>query len=459
MLKISDLLSSHLITINTGSADTVLSSVSTDSRKADPGSLFVAIKGEKYDGHDFIPAVIKAGVKAILVNTERTDEFLDAGITVLSAPDTIKAYGEIGRIYRKLKKFRVVSLTGSNGKTSTKEILYSLFSSKYKTYATGANNNNHIGVPLTILSAPADIQYLILEIGTNHFGEIEYSAGIAVPDYGLILNIGDSHLEYLINRQGVRKEKEALLKATEANYGTVFINLDDPLLAPLTAKYSRVKTFSFTTDADYKGKIMGFTNDVKTILNISSPAGKFDVIVPLPGENNAKNMLAAIAIAMECGLTPQEIIAAAARIMPAKGRLNRIEAGEYSVVDDTYNANPDSMKAAFDYLGKDKTRSRRIAVLGDMFELGENAVEMHISLAKHLKQNGFEKVFLTGENMKHLAEKLSPLKISNEHFEEKGKLAESLMNEELSDSIVLVKGSRGMKMEEIVKVLIERGNR
>ncbi|NUM69532.1 MAG: UDP-N-acetylmuramoyl-tripeptide--D-alanyl-D-alanine ligase [Ignavibacteriaceae bacterium] len=459
MLKISDLLSSHLITINTGSADTVLSSVSTDSRKADPGSLFVAIKGEKYDGHDFIPAVIKAGVKAILVNTERTDEFLDAGITVLSAPDTIKAYGEIGRIYRKHKKFRVVSLTGSNGKTSTKEILYSLFSSKYKTYATGANNNNHIGVPLTILSAPADTQYLILEIGTNHFGEIEYSAGIAVPDYGVILNIGDSHLEYLINRQGVRKEKEALLKATEANYGTVFINQDDPLLAPLSAKYSRVKTFSFTTDADYKGNIMGFTNDVKTILNISSPAGKFDVIVPLPGENNAKNMLAAIAIAMECGLTPQEIIAAAASIKPAKGRLNRIEAGEFSVVDDTYNANPDSMKAAFDYLGKDKTRSRRIAVLGDMFELGENAVEMHISLAKHLKQNGFEKVFLTGENMKHLAEKLSPLKISNEHFEEKGKLAESLMNEELSDSIVLVKGSRGMKMEEIVKVLIERGNR
>lgn len=459
MLKISDLLSSALITINTGSADTEVRSVSTDSRKAEPGSLFVAIKGDKFDGHDFIPQVIAAGVKVILVNTDRTDDFLDSGVTVLSAPDTIKAYGEIGRIYRKIRKFRVVALTGSNGKTSTKEILYSLFSHKYKTYATGSNNNNHIGVPLTILSAPADTQYLILEIGTNHFGEIEYSAGIAVPDYGVILNIGDSHLEYLNNRQGVRKEKEALLKATEANNGTVFINLDDPLLAPLTSKYSNVRTFSFGSDADYRGKLMGFTNDVKTILNISSSAGNFDVIVPLPGENNAKNMLAAIAMAMECGLTPQDVISAASRIMAAKGRLNRIEAGDFSVVDDTYNANPDSMKAAFDYIGKDKTRSRKIAVLGDMFELGENAAEMHVSLAKYLKQNGFLKVYLTGDNMKYLAEKLTSLKLNNSHFEEKGGLAESLLNEELDDSIVLVKGSRGMRMEEIVKVLIERGSR
>lgn len=459
MFKISDLLSSPRITINTGTADIEVAAVSTDSRKVDPGSLFVAIKGEKFDGHDFIHQVIASGVNSILVDNERADEFLDCGVTVLSASDTVKAYGEIGRICRKIRKFKVISLTGSNGKTSTKEILYSLFSSRYRTYATGSNNNNHIGVPLTILSAPADTQFLILEIGTNHFGEIEYSSKVASPDYGIILNIGDSHLEYLINRQGVRKEKEALLRATEANDGTVFINLDDPLLAPLASRYGRVKTFSFSAEADYRGKIMGFTNDVKTILNISSPAGKFDVIVPLPGENNAKNMLAAIAVAMECGVTPQEIVSAAGKILPAKGRLNRIETGEFSVVDDTYNANPDSMKAAFEYLGKDKTRSRKIAVLGDMFELGENAVEMHVSLAKYLKQNSFEKVFLTGSNMKHLADKLSSLKINNAHFDEKIRLADSLLYEELTDSIVLVKGSRGMKMEEIVKVLIERGNR
>ncbi len=458
MLKIRDLLNSDLITINTGPAGTEITSVSTDSRKIVPGALFVAIKGEKFDGHEFVRHVIEAGAAAVLVNDDRADEFMNSGVTLLSAKDTIQAYGEIARIYRRLRRFKVVALTGSNGKTSTKEILHSFFSHRYKTFATGSNNNNHIGVPLTILSAPADTEYLILEIGTNHFGEIEYSAGIAVPDYGVILNIGDSHLEYLINRHGVRKEKEALLKAAEANNGTVFINLDDPQLAPLVSKYGRVRTFSFGSEADYKGKIMGFTNDVKTILNIFSPAGKFDVIVPLPGENNAKNMLAAIAIGMECGLTPQDIIAAAGKITPAKGRLNRIETSEFSVVDDTYNANPGSMKAAFDYLGRDKTRSTKMAVLGDMFELGENAPEMHAALAKYIKQNEISKVFLTGENMRHLADKLSGMKIENRHFSDKSDLAAYLLNINMQDAIILVKGSRGMKMEEIVKVLTDRGN-
>lgn len=201
--------------------------VSTDTRNIVPGSLFVAIKGHNFDGHNFIAEAVKRKANAILINKNQIESADNINIPFITVDDTVKALGDIAKVWRKKLKAKVIGLTGSAGKTSTKEILYALLSVKFKVNKTAANNNNHIGVPLTVLSTTEKHNILIAELGTNHFGEIPYSAGIAMPDVSVITNIGDSHLEFFKSRKGVLKEKKAIFDAAEANKGTVFINNDE----------------------------------------------------------------------------------------------------------------------------------------------------------------------------------------------------------------------------------------
>ena len=207
-----------------------LRNVSIDSRNIPGSCLFIAIKGERFDGHDFIENAVTNGAEAVLVNKKKLNKLGEIDIPVVAVEDTVKALGELAGVWRKKLSTKIIGITGSAGKTSTKEMVAMLLSTKYKVNKTIANHNNHIGVPLTLFSTNEKHDVLVAELGTNHFGEIEYTANIALPDYAMITNIGDSHLEFFLNRKGVLKEKSALFKATAEMNGTLFINEDDKLL-------------------------------------------------------------------------------------------------------------------------------------------------------------------------------------------------------------------------------------
>ncbi len=435
-----------------------VSKVIIDSRKVKKKSMFVAIKGNRFDGHDFVREAVKNGAGAVVINRRKLSEFEDLEIPVVAVKNTLKAYGNIALLWRRKLKGNVVSITGSNGKTTTKEILSVLLAERYRVTKTESNNNNQIGVPLTILSANEKTEVLVLEHGTNHFGEIEYTARIAEPDYSIITNIGDSHIKYLKNRNGVYKEKSALLKITDALGGIVFINNDDPVLLKNKNKFKNAVTYGFDNSSDVKGTVTDFTKEGKPEINIEGFGKSISVILPLLGSSNAQNYLSAVAIALKLGLKKSEILNGTKKIKPVKGRLNLIQRKGFAVIDDTYNSNPQSVKEALDVLKKMKVYKNRVIILGDMLELGEKSVELHKKLKSQIKNAKPLIVLTLGKYMKYLAEELTNTKINSVHFKTRKSLRKFLEKFDLNNTVILVKGSRGMRMEEFVEQILGKVN-
>ncbi len=428
----------------------------TDSRIVKKGSMFVAIEGEKYDGHEFINSAIENGASAILINENKLDKCGDTEATVITVPDTVKAYGYLANVWRKKLNIKIISLTGSNGKTTTKEIIATLLAEKYKVLKTEANNNNHLGVPLTILSAEKKHEVIVLEHGTNHFGETKYTAEIALPDVALVTNIGDSHLEFLKNRKGVFEEKSALLDETVKNKGKILINNDDPFLINYKTDYKNRTTYSFGNDSEIKGKITGFSDDGKTKIEIVKGKTRIETVLPLYGESNAKNYLAAVTVALKMGLSKEEILSGTKKLKAVYKRLNVTKKRDLMIIDDTYNSNPDSMRSALDLMEKITKYPKKIFVAGDMFELGKDAKKLHIGLAENIVKSGINIFLSIGENMKYLSEKLKSAQLEKQHFADRDLLIKYLNDYDFKNSAVLFKGSRGMKMEEFADLLKER---
>lgn len=433
-----------------------VTSVSIDTRMLKKNSLFIAIKGEKFDGHNFINTAIKKGATVIMINKSflRNIDYLN--IPIVAVPDTIQALGDVAKIWRSKLNAKVIGLTGSSGKTTTKEIIAKMLAGKYKVNKTAANNNNHIGVPLTILSTTAVHQVLVAECGTNHFGEIEYTANILQPDYALITNIGDSHLEFLKNRQGVLKEKLALFDVTSKRKGKLFINVDDDLIYKSSGKYRNKIKYGFNGKTDIKGKIISYDSIGKARLELRSKSRRINLTVPLPGESNAKNFLAASAVSLELGLSKNELISSSLKMKSAEKRLNLKIYKNFSLIDDSYNANPDSMRAAISILSLYKNRRRKIAILGDMFELGKQSKKLHEELAEYVKTQNIHEVYTIGSMMKNFSQKLKKYSAVIEHFESREELKKYLKKINLHNSVLLIKGSRGMKMEYFVSQLESR---
>ncbi len=423
--------------------------VTIDSREVKPNSIFIAIKGEKFNGHDFVNEALNKGANAVLINEDELNKYDACDGTIVTVENTIQALGDLANTWRKKLQAKVIGITGSNGKTTTKEILSVLLAEKFKVQATVRNNNNHIGVPLTIFSCNEKHEVLIAETGTNHFGEISYSSKILQPDYALITNIGASHLEYLKNLQGVKKEKIALFDETVKNKGIVFINTDDTRLRPLVSKYKNI-SFGIRQDSDVKTTTSGFTKNGKIILHIRNKKNYINCVSPLFGEHNAKNLFAAIVISLKLGLTKKEILHGIEKIKPVKQRLNTKIFKNVLLVDDTYNANPQSMRAAFEAVKMISLYPKKIALLGDMFELGTESQKEHQLLATSILKNKIDEVYLLGKQMKNLAKKLRGEKVICRHFSTREGLGNFLDKYSLQELVVLVKGSRGMKMEEFV---------
>lgn len=433
-----------------------LSSVEIDSRKVRKGSLFVAIKGEKFDGHNFIKDALNSGAAAVVIQSKKLKKFSFLEIPVITVEDTTRAYGQIAGIWRDKLSAKVISITGSNGKTTVKEMVSTLLREKYKVVKTEANNNNHIGVPLTILSSNANSEALVLEQGTNHFGEIPYSAKISRPDFSLITNIGDAHVEFLKSKEGIFKEKSALLNETEKRNGTVFLNMDDPVIRKYAKQYSNKITYGFMGRVDIKGRIAGHTDDGRTEIEITYKKKKIKTVLPVYGESNASNFLAACAVALKLGLTKKEIIAGAQKFKSVQGRLFIKKYKNAIVIDDTYNASPASIRSAVDLLKRIKTFKKKVVVLGDVFELGSKSSKLHKELSEIFSADKNLTVLTTGIMMKHLHKQLRLKKVRSIHFYLREALSLYLQYEEIDNAVILVKGSRGMKMEEFVNILEKR---
>ena len=433
-----------------------ISSVLIDSRNIVKNSLFVALKGDRFDGHDFVRIAIKNGSTAVVIDKKKYKNFNDINIPVVTVKDTTKALGDISKIWRSKLPVKIIAVTGSNGKTSTKEMIALLLNEKYSVNKTVGNNNNHIGVPLTIFSTNEKHDILVLELGTNHFGEIEYTSGIAKPGYALITNIGDSHLEFLNDRKGVYKEKEALFRITAEQNGVLFVNRDDNLLKNAFKNYKNKINYGFKLqdrNIDVHGKLTGYTNEGRPVIEINYKNKKIKQSLPVYGKHNALNYLAAVSVGLKLGLTKKEIETGTKKLKALNKRLNVKKFKDFILVDDTYNANPESMKYALDVLQKFKAYKRKVAVLGDMFELGKEEINLHKKLVSYIYKNKITEIYTIGKRMKYLSGTIIGSKIIKKHFGTRESLRSFLASLDLSGSVILVKGSRGMKMEEFVKVL------
>lgn len=427
--------------------------VSIDSRKIKPNTLFIAIKGKRFDGHQFVKEAVKNGATAVLISKNNLDKYNSVNVPIVTVNDTQLALGEVAKIWRKKLRTKVIGITGSSGKTTVKDMLAELLSIKYKVNKTEANNNNQIGVPLTILNTNETHQVLVAELGTNHFGEIPYTASILSPDFSLITNIGDSHLEFLKTRNGVWEEKSFLFEETIKNGGKVFLNYDDPIIKERHSRKGNRISYGLSGKVDVKGKIKSYTDDGKPVLEISYKHKSKEFTLPIYGEQNANNFLAACAVTLEFGLCFSEIQRAVNELKPSKRRLDVQHYKNFILIDDTYNANPDSTKAAIELVGRINTFKKKILFLGDMLELGKNSIRLHENLSNKILQSGIDEVYTIGPLMRNLNKKLSVSNLIVRHFTKRNLLSEFIMNSNFDNSVILVKGSRGMKMEEFVETI------
>jgi UDP-N-acetylmuramoyl-tripeptide--D-alanyl-D-alanine ligase len=255
--------------------------VTIDSKSVKKNSLFIAIKGKRFDGHEFVKDVVRKGVTALVIDEKKLKNFDDVDLPIITVKNTTKALGNIARIWRRKLSAKVIGITGSSGKTTVKDMIASLLSEKYSVSKTEFNNNNHIGVPLTILNTNNTHDVLVAELGTNHFGEIPYTANILSPDYALITNIGDSHLEFLKNKKGIWKEKSSLFDATINNGGKIFINNNDPFTSTYKAGNRSKITFGFVKRGDINGKIKSFTADGRSLIELKKKNESFEFVSPV----------------------------------------------------------------------------------------------------------------------------------------------------------------------------------
>lgn len=432
-----------------------ITNVSIDSRKIGKNCLFIAIKGERFDGHDFVNEVVMKNASAVMINKSQLKRFSNLEIPFITVKDTTKSLGDVASVWRDKLNAKIIGITGSVGKTTTKEMLAAILSVKYRVNKTTSNNNNHIGVPLTLLATKAKHQIAVVEHGTNHFGEIKYSARISRPDLAVITNIGYSHIEFLKDRNGVLKEKSELLKITFKNGGKVFINNDDVLLRKFGRRLKRKITFGFDNRSDYQAKLVEIDKLGRPTVEIKYSKNLFRARLPLAGEQNAKNFLAAFAIAKELRLSDKQILNGLKKIKSVGKRLEIKKFSETIIINDSYNANPDSMKASLNLLSKMKPSYRKIAILGDMFELGAQSKKLHKEIGQFINELKLNEVYTVGKFSKEIFGQLNGRVPVKKHFIEKSSLIKSLKKSSLKKSVILIKGSRGMKMEEIYSALEE----
>lgn len=429
----------------------VCASVSTDSRTLGEGSVFVALKGERYDGHDFIKTAAerRAGV---LVASQLTAETVRFPGAIVHVRDTLVALQMLAWRYRQFRKdVFVVGVTGSSGKTSTKDLLAAVLSRRHRVNATKGNLNNHIGLPLTVLATEWADTCGVWEMGMNHPGEIEVLAEIAAPDAAVITNIGVAHLEHMGSREAIALEKGMLVESIRPD-GVVVLPAADDFASSLRARSQASVLTVGINDGEVRAENLR-QGGSGMLFDLVSEHGRVSVELPLLGEHMVVNALLASAIALNQGISGEEIAAGLSSVQIAGGRLQRKMAGGLALIDDTYNANPDSMRAALATLSTLECHGRRIALLGRMAELGEHAESAHRDIGRAAAAAGISLVLTVGAEAALIAEAAASAGTESLSFADHEEAAAWLKAEASRDDVILLKGSRSAAMEKIIEAL------
>jgi UDP-N-acetylmuramoyl-tripeptide--D-alanyl-D-alanine ligase len=425
-------------------ADARIASVSTDTRTLAPGALFVALRGERHDAHDFAAAARDAGATALLVERE-----LALALPQVVVGDSQVALGEIARALRMRSIAKVIGITGSNGKTTVKSLVASILERHGRTHVNPGNLNNEIGLPLTLCAMPSDSEYAVLEMGAGKPGDIAYLARIARPDVAVVNNVASAHLERMGSLQGVAETKGAIYRALP-NDGIAVINADDAFAEyfALLAAPRRVVRFGLLRRADVGAAIdLDAGNDGR--FRLLAPSGGIEIALPLPGRHNIMNALAASAIAIAVGVPLATIKAGLEAAPVVAGRLARTQLESGAVlIDDSYNANPGSFAAAVATLAAEA--GERVLVMGDMAELGSDTVRLHAEIGALARRSGIHRLRAVGTHSRAAVEAFGP---AGRHFESQAALIEALREERREGVVMLVKGSRSSAMERVVAAL------
>ena len=432
------------------SAAKEVSSVVIDSRKVEKGSLFIAIRGARVDGHTFIPQTIEAGALcAVSENNLGAVSF--PYILVDSCEQALK---DIAAHYRNSLNIKVVGISGSVGKTSTKEMIASVLSQKYKVLKTEGNFNNEIGLPLTIFNIREEHEIAVLEMGISHFGDMPRLAEIARPDICVITNIGYAHLENLQSRDGILLEKTKMCTYMNPN-GSIILNGDDDKLAGYIPENGVQPTyFGLQTAQPFHAEQIDNCGMRGTTATFVTPASVFRAHISIPGDHMVYNALAGTAVGYALGMTDEEIKIGIETLMPLAGRNHLIETDKFAIIDDCYNANPASMKSSLDVLAKGE--GRKAAILGDMFELGENEKELHRETGAYAAAAGIDVLVCIGALATFMAEGAKEIPdhdIVVYHFDSKKEFFTKMDSILKARDTILVKASHGMEFAEIVNVL------
>lgn len=433
-------------------ADVEVLSVGTDSRNITKNQLFIGIKGERFDGNAYALEAIKQGAAAVLVSDANTQ-----ASPAVVVQDTRLGLGQLAKHWRKQFKLPLVAVTGSNGKTTVKEMITAILASaKGSVLATQGNLNNDIGMPLTLLKMRAEHVVAVIEMGMNHQGEIRYLTNLAQPTVAVVNNAGIAHIGEVGSRQAIACAKGEIYEGLAAD-GIAIINADDDFADYWQSlnKNRKVMTFGLN-EADVSATYQ--TSGNLTQITLKTPNGQIEFGLSVLGVHNIHNALAASAVAVALGVANADIAAGLASFGAVKGRLNWLQGSNgAALIDDTYNANPDSMKAAIDVLANQKTTQQTsiIFVMGDMAELGTDAAQMHTDIGLYAKQKGINQLLTFGE-LSQLA--TMAFGVGAQHFASIEALVASLKLQMQKDVTVLVKGSRFMQMERVINQLLEKNN-
>lgn len=434
--------------------DFTFTGITTDSRTVKKGDLFIALKGETFDGHDYCLKAVEQGAAGIVVS--RKIEGLPLGVTVFMVENTLKAYQQIAHAYRlKQKGLKVFAITGSNGKTSTKDLLAACLSTKYKVVKTQANFNNEIGLPMTLLSITPDTDIAVVEMGMRGLGEITALCHIALPESGLITNVGETHMELLGSIENISKAKAEIVEELPAE-GYAVLNGDNKYVVSAAGKTkAKVVYYGLSEDCDYRGSDIHISIGGTSFLCTEKATGKsITVNLHLTGEHNVYNALAAIAGAACYGVPIEESIKALTAAKLSSGRQEIFHFGAITVINDAYNASPASMEAAMATMSEAKKSAqgpcRTVAVLADMLELGHIAEEAHRRVGKQAVENGLDLIITYGKLAAYINDEAIKLGAESYHCQNRQE-AEALLQQKLKPGdIVLLKGSHSMHVDKIM---------
>lgn len=429
--------------------DIIIEGVSTDSRTIDPGALYIPLVGEVFDGRIFVKECEEKGAKAFLIdNPDKVNK--NVKIPYILVDDTKKALQDLARAYINELKCKVIGITGSNGKTTTKDLLFKVLSEKYKTQKTMGNLNNEIGVPKTVLSLDEETEIAIIELGTDNFGDISLTSQIVRPDISIITNIGDSHLENLKSRSGILKAKLEILEGMD-DEGMFIYNIDDEIMAEEIPTYNiKQKVLSFGKDsrADFR---ISFEKSPASKIRFSHEDDLFEV--PLMGEHNIYNAAVVAMLAEILDLEKEAIDQGFLNARSSQNRTELLECAGFDVLDDSYKSNPQSLLAGLETAYMLEGYTRKIACLADMLELGDNEEELHRKVGEKIDNKKIDYILFYGPLAKEMYE--ASLKIFPTtralYYNHKDDLIEKLKSLIIPSSLIFVKGSHGMHMEEIIE--------